>query len=44
MASRKDKITGAAWFKQMFQNGRKRGKDDALDSYREIMRMLKRNG
>ena len=45
MASRKQKSQGASLFKQMFgRNGKKRGKDDALDSYREIMRMVKKGG
>ena len=45
MASRKQKRQGASLFKQMFgKNGRKRGKDDALDSYREIMRMVRKGG
>lgn len=38
--TRKNKITAAAWFKSMVgKNGR--GKDEMLDSYREIMRMVK---
>ena len=42
MASRKQKITAAAWFKDMFgSNGKKRGKDDALDSYKEILRLVR---
>lgn len=45
MASRKQRRQGAALFKQMFgTNGKKRGKDDALDSYRIIMRMVKEDG
>lgn len=45
MPSRKQKVTAASWFKQMFgSNGKKRGKDDALDSYREILRMVKGDG
>ena len=34
MATRKQRRTAAAWFKVAFGgNGKKRGKDDALDSY-----------
>ena len=45
MASRKQKVTAASWFRTAFGgNGKKRGKDDALDSYREILRMVKKGG
>ena len=45
MATRKQRRTAAAWFKIAFGgNGKKRGKDDALDSYREILRMVKEGG
>tara|TARA_R100001244_G_C5074694_1_gene112318 strand:- start:165 stop:377 length:213 start_codon:yes stop_codon:yes gene_type:complete len=38
--TRKKKITAASWFKTMVgKNGR--GKDEMLDSYRQIMRMVK---
>ena len=37
MASRKRKIRALSIFKRMWTGG---SKDDALDSYREIMRMM----
>ena len=41
---RKDKILGAQQFKQLTKNGngRKRSRDDLLDSYRTIMRKILR--
>jgi hypothetical protein len=42
MASRKQKISAAAQYRRMMQNGngRKRSKDDAYDSYKSILRAI----
>ena len=41
MATRKQKRTAASWFRTM--RGKNGDKDDALDSYRQILRMVMRN-
>ena len=39
--TRKQKITAAAWFKEMFGTRTKRSRDDAFDSYFQILQMVK---